>query len=340
MYTKPVLSAIIPNYNHANYIAEAIEALLAQSYDAKEIIIVDDASTDNSIEIIERYMHSSDSIRLLKNEVNLGVFKAFRKGLDVSTGEFIYAGAADDRLKPGLFEKSVALLSQYPQSNMCCANVEAIDGKGKHLFDLVNPEDTQNAFTPPEKIPELIKKGWQGLDLLGYSTIYRRVAFIEAGGSIGQLGFLHDIFLRYIIAFKSGFCYINEVLTSARFHSDEQYSEKMMRDFDQSFAFFSNFLYFLKNHKDSSIVPKEFITSRENMYARGLYSCMKHIFYVKQSALLDEMKRLKGANSPMDETIKGFVSILMKLERYLAYVYCNRNFARELKDSSCRLRDV
>jgi len=69
---EPTLTAGFPNYNHSHYLPQAIEAILSQSRPPDEFIIVDDASTDNSVEIIESYARQDSRLRLVRHEHNQG----------------------------------------------------------------------------------------------------------------------------------------------------------------------------------------------------------------------------------------------------------------------------
>ncbi len=95
------VTAIIPNYNYANFIIERIDSILNQTYPIYELIILDDCSTDNSIQVIEKKIKSIKDkklqVKFLKNEKNSGcVFKQWRKGFEAATGDFIWIAEADD----------------------------------------------------------------------------------------------------------------------------------------------------------------------------------------------------------------------------------------------------
>ena len=118
--TSPTLSVITANYNHAHLIGEALDAILRQSLRPLELIVVDDGSTDNSVEVIERFARRDTTIRLVRNERNMGAQLTSNRGLQHASGAYMYFAAADDRILPGFFEKSIALLTQYPQAGLCC----------------------------------------------------------------------------------------------------------------------------------------------------------------------------------------------------------------------------
>ena len=102
---KPLFSVIMPNYNNAEFIKEAIESVLKQSYKNWELIIVDDGSTDNSLRIIKPFLKNK-KIKLIKNKINKGVAFAAKTAVENSSGEIIGTLDSDDVLA----EKAVEMM--------------------------------------------------------------------------------------------------------------------------------------------------------------------------------------------------------------------------------------
>src|SRR5882762_8012778 len=113
---RPTLSVIVPNYNHAQYLPVCLPAILNQSVPALEVIVVDDASTDNSVEVLKAFAQKYSSLRFYRNDQNRGVNYNLNFGLSVAKGDFVFFPGADDEVMPGLFEKSLTLLQQYPKA--------------------------------------------------------------------------------------------------------------------------------------------------------------------------------------------------------------------------------
>jgi len=105
----PKVSAIVPNYNHARFLEQRIDSILAQTYKNLEILVLDDCSTDDSRVVIERYCEKyPDRIRALFNESNSGnVFRQWHKGIDNTTGELIWICESDDFCEPDFLESLV-----------------------------------------------------------------------------------------------------------------------------------------------------------------------------------------------------------------------------------------
>ncbi|MDQ3621526.1 MAG: glycosyltransferase family 2 protein [Verrucomicrobiota bacterium] len=101
----PKLSVLIPSYNHAQYLEQRIESVLNQSFTDFEIIILDDHSTDQSRDIIEKYRGNNKIREILYNQVNSGsTFKQWEKGISLCQGEYIWIAESDDWCEPSFLE--------------------------------------------------------------------------------------------------------------------------------------------------------------------------------------------------------------------------------------------
>ena len=93
----PLVSIIIPNYNHAQYLEKRIDTVLNQTYQNIEVIILDDQSTDNSLEVIKKYRNHPKIAQIVVNERNTGnPFKQWDKGIRLANGELIWIAESDD----------------------------------------------------------------------------------------------------------------------------------------------------------------------------------------------------------------------------------------------------
>ena len=94
---NPLVSVIIPNYNHARYLEQRLDSVFNQTYQNFEVIILDDCSTDNSLEVINRYKDNPHLSQIVVNETNSGsVFKQWDKGINLAKGELIWIAESDD----------------------------------------------------------------------------------------------------------------------------------------------------------------------------------------------------------------------------------------------------
>ncbi len=110
MHTPPLVSVIIPCYNYASYLAEAIDSVLAQTHSNFEVIVIDDGSTDSSKQVATRY---ADRVMYYYQQ-NQGLPAARNNGFRQAHGEYIVFLDADDRLAPTFIEKTVAVAEDWP----------------------------------------------------------------------------------------------------------------------------------------------------------------------------------------------------------------------------------
>lgn len=113
------ISVIVPNWNCAPWLPEAIDSLLGQSSPPEQVIVIDDGSTDDSIALLEALAARHPQLTLLRGERG-GVSAARTKGLEVATGDFIYFMDADDFVSSDLFADFRRMLAQHPEMEMFC----------------------------------------------------------------------------------------------------------------------------------------------------------------------------------------------------------------------------
>ncbi|MEM6885413.1 MAG: glycosyltransferase family 2 protein, partial [Verrucomicrobiota bacterium] len=130
---EAVVSIVLSVYNGEAFLADALESLLVQSYDAFELIIVDDASSDHSPGIIREFAARDSRIQVIQNTANLGLTVSLNKGLKQAQGKWIVRQDADDLSRPDRIEKQVSFLEAHPDIVMVGACYESIDESGNKL---------------------------------------------------------------------------------------------------------------------------------------------------------------------------------------------------------------
>lgn len=130
------ISIITPNYNYAKYISQTIESIVSQDYDNYEHIIVDDGSTDNSVEIIKSYQRKyPDKIKLIIQE-NKGQTPAINTGLKSATGDIIGWINSDDTYCKGIFNKINTIFQNNDKLDIIIGNVNVVDLEGNFIYKI------------------------------------------------------------------------------------------------------------------------------------------------------------------------------------------------------------
>jgi len=127
-----LVSIITPSYNSEDFIKETINSVLNQTYKNWEMIIVDDVSTDNSIQIIQEYQKKDSRIKLIELDTNSGAAVARNKAIEVANGKYIAFLDSDDLWKPEKLEKQIAFM-QENNIVFSYSAYDLIDEDGKEL---------------------------------------------------------------------------------------------------------------------------------------------------------------------------------------------------------------
>lgn len=144
-----LLSVVIPNYNYGAFVGEAIASIAAQTYAPIELIVVDDASTDNSLEAIREALDKADNListRLIALEENVGKLGALNRALEYVRGRYFVIHDSDDLLSPGYVERTITELEAaraedpsiaiiYTDCMLISATGEALDRGKSAAFD-------------------------------------------------------------------------------------------------------------------------------------------------------------------------------------------------------------
>jgi glycosyltransferase involved in cell wall biosynthesis len=205
----PKVSVITVSYNREAFIREAIDSVLAQSFKDWELIVVDDASTDNTKTIVDEYMAKDDRIRYYRNEKNLGIAKTRNRGLELAQGEYIAPLDSDDIwLDQNKLQKQVEFLDINKDYGMLGGGIMHIDDQSKHLKKVLFPV-----------YDSLIRKIILQFNPFPQSTLlYRKKTALECGGYSDNYKICDDYDLWLKMGLKCKFTNIPQVLAGYRVH--------------------------------------------------------------------------------------------------------------------------
>ncbi|MBI2283823.1 MAG: glycosyltransferase [Bacteroidetes bacterium] len=129
-----LVSIVVASYNHAGFLRQRMDGLIAQTYQDIEIIVIDDCSTDNSREVLENY-RSHPKVKLVYREKNGGWVTVSNQGVELAIGEFVIFANCDDDCKPGMIEELVKGMQSDPSVGISFCKSLMIDGDNKILGD-------------------------------------------------------------------------------------------------------------------------------------------------------------------------------------------------------------
>ena len=203
----------MPSYNHSKFIEEAIQSVLNQTFDDFELIIIDDSSSDNSQEIIQKFAENDSRIKPIFHKKNKGIARTLNDGLRASRGEFVSFIASDDVWVPNKLEVQLEILTRN-EDLVVWSEGEIIDGNG-------NP--VGQTFTEMHNAINRKKSGWileellKGNFIFGSSMILKRknlgeIRFDE------NLKYLNDYKFVVDLARKYEYHFIKNPLAKYRIH--------------------------------------------------------------------------------------------------------------------------
>lgn len=221
-HSPVTISAILPNYNMAEFLQRSLRSLLTQTQPFTEIIVIDDGSSDDSLAVIHQIRDKHPHVKLIQHEKNRGVIEALNTGLHHATGDYIMLCAADDYYGHTVVEKSKEVIKHYPSVGLICGDavVERFDLELPFYRMLPYPA---NAMMSNTVFKATASKGYVGFNG-GGGMLINREAVVAAGMLKSASRWHGDWLLYFVVAFRFGIYYINDVFTHITMRS-ESYSE-------------------------------------------------------------------------------------------------------------------
>ena len=212
----PIVSVLMTSYNREKYIAEAIESVLASTYQNYELIIVDDCSTDNTVSIAKSYAARDARIKVYINEQNLGDYKNRNKAASYAKGNYLKYLDSDDMIMPWGLEVFVYGMNRFPEA--------ALGISSNQQENIIYPQlqSCSDAFRLYYYKNKLLSVG-------PTAAIIRKDVFEQIGGFSGE-NYLGDTQLWFKIAQFSPVVYLPTGLIYWREHSGQQIVEEQKND--------------------------------------------------------------------------------------------------------------
>jgi len=212
--TLPVISVLMPVYNAEKFLKEAIESILRQTFTSFEFIIINDGSTDSSLEIIEEFAKRDSRIKYI-NRKNKGLIESLNEGIEISQGKYIARMDSDDVSFPKRLEVQYEFLEQNSEYVVVGSRVILIDEDGDELCPMVN------LFSNKDIDSAHINNLTNGAVIVHPTAMIRRSSLVKIGGyrhdyknaedidvwlrlsELGKVCNLDDVFLKYRQHFDS-----------------------------------------------------------------------------------------------------------------------------------------
>lgn len=285
MMKNPVVSVIISVYNGERYLKECLESVMAQTLRNMEIICVDDASTDDTPQILKAYR---DRMRIITNEKNCMAGKSRNRGLRAAAGEYVLFLDADDIFEPDMLEKS------YRKARDCNADIcifkedvfttNAEKGKNYYYDEILMKKLGERAFFTPSEVAETLFNLWNGW---AWDKLFRRKFIVEAGIEFPDLQTSEDgFFVHAAMASAKKITLLNEVLVHHRTGEAGSLSNTRDRAWESCLTYLRKLKEYLSNRELFSVFERSYI----NWSADFLYWNYRTLGEISRRSLAEAMR--------------------------------------------------
>lgn len=172
----PLVSIVLPVYNGEKYLAEAITSILKQTYKNWELIIVNDCSTDNSLDIAEHFQLQDKRIRIISNRRNLQIARSLNKGMKSAKGQYLAWTSDDNMYKPNALKVMLEYLTHNPQVDFVYSALDIID-ENNQLIRTVFPDTIEKIYLRC---------------VVGFCFLYKRIIPEKIGGYNSSWSLVQD----------------------------------------------------------------------------------------------------------------------------------------------------
>lgn len=213
----PTIAVVIPNRNDSAYLVKCLDSILAQDVAPDEIIVVDDQSTDDSLEVIQEKLLNIAGAKIVVNPVCLGTMGALNEGLRHVASEYVLFLSSNDYVEKGIFERAKSGIAAAGSPGVWSAMVWVVDEQGNHLHLYPSPVVAfSDAFFPPDKCIRLAKT--LGHWFTGTTLIYHRETLSKIGGFDISYRGMGDLLAALTVASLKGAAFSPEPLGVMRQH--------------------------------------------------------------------------------------------------------------------------
>lgn len=212
---SPTLSVVQSCYNHAPYVGQSIRAILDQSFEDLELILLDDGSTDASWEVAEEAIDGDPRVTHIQGVVNRGMVNGYEYSRSLARGEFIALNACDDIVLPGWAEKSIEALRDYPRAAGTYALAGVLNPEGTLYHEMSLTFGPERQFWDPNTFADTM----YGEHWVGNAAVYRTAMYAAAVPTLAQMESLRwemDSFMGGVLGCRHGCVYLSDRLAAIR----------------------------------------------------------------------------------------------------------------------------
>jgi len=252
----PLVSIVIPTFNRISYLEIAIESIFKQSYKNIQLIVVDDASTDNTTNLLQDKYRSR--LKLIKNNINLGQVKSLNKAWPKCKGKYVGYLSSDDYLHSSAIAKLVKILESHAHVICAYPDNELVDATGK----IIKKNVCRKFF---------YKSSFLSLECpIGVGALFRKSILKKTNGWNERNMLLPDLDFWLSISQYGKFFFVKEVLAAYRFHKNSGIYNK------HSLFILNQIPEMINKHFSVNKLAKKFFENKDEIFASAYLLIARH----------------------------------------------------------------
>ncbi|HEX6001028.1 MAG TPA: glycosyltransferase family 2 protein [Hyphomicrobiaceae bacterium] len=274
---KPRIDVAIPCYQYGRFLRECVESVLSQDVDGIRVLVIDNASTDDSVEVAQQLALEDKRVELIVNRTNIGPTANYNKGIEWATAEYFTLLDADDMLAPGCLQRALPVLDANPEVGFA------------YGFEALQLPDgsVRRPAGETDRAPWQIITGWRFIqdacrmprNFVGAPTVVRRTAVQKRAGAYrAELPYSDDLEMWLRLAAYGGVASTGRVQGIRRVHAQQHstaFRSAMARDFrEREKAFVSFFAH--EGHALPEAKPL-LAKARRGLGAHAYWSAISHL---------------------------------------------------------------
>lgn len=207
--SEPLLTVILCVYNDAAYLRRSLQSILGQALGPDQLILVDDASTDGSLDIAREFAARHPCVEIVRNSRNLGALASGAAALDRAKGAYVAWWSADDVVFDGIFAWAREAARNCPEAGVLATETEVADEHGRDMYSHTFALERAHAFLSPGDFAAANRRRYVWIASSG--AFLRRDALLGTGGWRSELDWFADWFAAYAVALRHGVVLIGRV---------------------------------------------------------------------------------------------------------------------------------
>jgi glycosyltransferase involved in cell wall biosynthesis len=303
-----------PVFNGEKTLARCIESIVGQSIKPFEYLILDDCSTDGSLDIAFKYAQDFPWIKVIKNDANRGAFANFNRILYLAKGDYLYAVADDDFSYPQTIEKFTEAFLKWPNAAVIFGDESIVNEFGVTIAKETLPYLNQTTYIEPKDFSECYLKKVPCNHSLAPASLIKKALLDELNGYNDKLGFWADSFITRFGALKYGSVYIPNVVHAFSINSNSMSNN--VGDNIEIIRFLESTTDLMKSCDFANYFPSEYVNSWEIDYRKLISKSFSDKFDILQIQKNLHLSKILGCKE-ISYFTRIKLSFFMKIEHFI-----------------------